>query len=394
VSTAYPLAHGRGLHPPARPDLAGHRPRRPRPDHRQAPQRYRHRPHQTGAQALRARLLNQVNEGRRPATDATVAQLLGRWLEVADLAWSTRVTYQGYVDRTILPALGHVQLRRLDTATLDRFYTILRARGGSAGGPLAPATVRQVHAILRRALDQAARWGWIPANPAALASPPRLGPADLRPPTPEEVSRLLAVTYAADPDFAVLLWLAATTGARRGELCALRWPSVDLDVAELVVARNLIVRGGRLVEKDTKTHAARRIALSDDSIALLEEHRRRCAERAQACGAQLAPDAHVFSFDPAGRQPMNPDSVTHRFGRLAKQLGLRARLHDLRHYAATQLIAGGVDVRTVSGRIGHAGGGATTLKVYTHFQAAPDRRAAELLEQTLNRPTQGHTGGG
>jgi len=339
------------------------------------------------AQALRARLLTQVNEGRRPATDATVAQLLARWLEVADLAWSTRVTYQGYVDRVILPALGQIPLRRLDTATLDRFYTSLRARGGTGGTPLAPATVRQVHAIVRRALAQAARWGWIPANPAALASPPRLGPADLRPPTPEEVSRLLAVTYAADPDFAVLLWLAATTGARRGELCALRWSGVDLDAAELVVARSLIVRGGQLVEKDTKTHAARRIALSDDSLVLLEEHQRRCGQRAQACGAELVPEAYVFSFDPASRHPMNPDSVTHRFGRLAKQLGLHVRLHDLRHYAATQLIAGGVDVRTVSGRIGHAGGGATTLKVYTHFQAAPDRRAAELLEQTLRRPT-------
>ena len=86
---------------------------------------------------------------------------------------------------------------------------------------------------------------------------------------------------------------------------------------------------------------------------------------------------------------MNPDAVTHRFGRLARRLGLHARLHDLRHYAATQLIAGGVDVRTVSGRIGHAGGGATTLRVYTHFQAAVDRRAAQLLEQTLRRPNQG-----
>jgi integrase len=339
------------------------------------------------AQALRARLLNQVNEGKRPATDATVAQLLARWLEVADLAWSTRVTYQGYVHRTILPALGHIPLRRLDTATLDRFYTTLRTRGGTAGAPLAAATVRQVHAILRRALDQAARWGWIAANPAALASPPRPGPGEVRPPTPEEVSRLLAVAYQADPDFAVLLWLAATTGARRGELCALRWSNVDLDAGELVVVRNLIARAGQLVEKDTKTHAARRIALHDDSLALLAEHRRRCTERAQACGVPLGRDAYVFSFDPAGRRPMNPDSVTHRFGRLAGQLGLRARLHDLRHYAATQLIAGGVDVRTVSGRIGHAGGGATTLRVYTHFQAAPDRRAAQLLEQTLKRPT-------
>ncbi len=298
------------------------------------------------AQALRARLLNQVNEGKRPATDATVAQLMARWLEVADLAWSTRATYQGYINRVILPALGQVPLRRLDTATLDRFYTTLRARG----------------------------------------SPPRPGPADLRPPTPEEVSRLLEVAYQADPDFAVLLWLAATTGARRGELCALRWSNVHLAVGELVIVRNLIVRDGQLVEKDTKTHAARRIALSDDSVALLEEHRRRCAERAQACDASLAADAYVFSFDPAGRKPMNPDAVTHRFGRLARQLGLHARLHDLRHYAATQLIAGGVDVRTVSGRIGHAGGGATTLRVYTHFQAAADRRAAQLLEQTLKRP--------
>jgi integrase len=346
------------------------------------------------AQALRARLLTQVNEGKRPVADATVAQLLARWLEVADLAWSTRVTYQGYIDRTILPALGQVPLPRLDTATLDRFYTTLRVRGGAGGQPLTPATVRQVHAILRRALGQAARWGWLPANPAALARPPRPGPADLRPPTPEEVSQLLAVAYQADPDFAVLLWLAATTGARRGELCALRWSSVDLDAAELVIVRNLIVRGGQLVEKDTKTHAARRIALHDDSIALLEEHRRRCMQRAQACGAQLATDAYVFSFDPASCQPMNPDSVTHRFGRLAKQLGLHARLHDLRHYAATQLIAGGVDVRTVSGRIGHAGGGATTLRVYTHFQAAPDRRAAELLEQTLRRPSGGDMGAG
>jgi integrase len=346
------------------------------------------------AQALRARLLTQVNEGRRPATDATVAQLLARWLEVADLAWSTRVTYQGYIDRVILPALGQIPLRRLDTATLDRFYTVLRARGGTGGAPLAPATVRQVHAILRRALDQAARWGWIPANPAALASPPRPGSAELHPPSPEEVSRLLEVTYETDPDFAVLLWLAATTGARRGELCALRWLHVHLDAAELVIARNLIQRDGQLVEKDTKTHAARRIALHDDSVALLEEHRRRCMQRAQACGAQLATGAYVFSFDPASRQPMNPDSVTHRFGRLAKQLGLHARLHDLRHYAATQLIAGGVDVRTVSGRIGHAGGGATTLRVYTHFQAAPDRRAAELLEQTLRRPSGGGMGAG
>jgi hypothetical protein len=91
---------------------------------------------------------------------------------MADLAWSTRVTYKGYIERTILPTLGHLPLRRLDTATPDRFYSELRGRGGVGGRPMAPATVRQVHAILRRALDQAVRWGWIPANPAALPAHP------------------------------------------------------------------------------------------------------------------------------------------------------------------------------------------------------------------------------
>jgi integrase len=200
------------------------------------------------------------------------------------------------------------------------------------------------------------------------------------------------MAYAADPDLAVLLWLAATMGARRGELCALRWGSVDLEAAELLILRNLFQAAGRLVEKDTKTHAARRLALSHDSVALLEEHRRRCVERAEACGVRLSDEAFVFSFDPAGRQPMHPDSVTHRFSRLARRLGLRTRLHDLRHYAATQLIAGGVDLRTVSGRIGHAGGGATTLRVYTQFLAAADRRAAEVLEKTLRRPRRNSSG--
>jgi hypothetical protein len=178
-----------------------------------------------------------------------------------------------------------------------------------------------------------------------------------------------------------LLWRAATTGARRGELCALRWSNVDLDAGELLIVRNLIVHGGQLLEKETKTHAARRIALFNDSIALLDEHWRRCVQRAQPCGVTLTPDAYVFSFDPAGRQPMNPESVTHRFGRLAKQLGLRARLHDLRHYAATQLIAGGVDVRTVSGRIGHAGGGATTLRC----TRSSSRRPTDVRPNSSNR---------
>jgi integrase len=98
----------------------------------------------------------------------------------------------------------------------------------------------------------------------------------------------------------VLLWLAATTGARRGELCALRWGSVDLEAGELVILRNLFQAAGRLVEKDTKTHAARRLALSDDSVTLLEEHRRRCPDRPRRRGSNHAQGLHPL---PGGGRP-------------------------------------------------------------------------------------------
>jgi site-specific recombinase XerD len=91
--------------------------------------------------------------------------------------------------------------------------------------------------------------------------------------------------------------------------------------------------------------------------------------------------------------PLLPDSVTQRFRRLARRLGVRTTLHSFgRHYVATQLLAAGVDLRTVAG-LGHGGGGATTLRVYASFVAAADRRAAELLGQQLTRPGQSQPDG-
>jgi integrase len=163
----------------------------------------------------------------------------------------------------------------------------------AAGRWRRPLSARSTRSCAGRSTRRPAGAGFRPTR-QPWPAPPRLGSAEIHPPTPEEVSRLLETAYEADPDFAVLLWLAATTGARRGELCALRWGSVDLEAAELLILRNLFQAAGRLVEKDTKTHAARRLALSEDSVVLLEEHRRRCAERAEACGVRLSDDAYVF----------------------------------------------------------------------------------------------------
>lgn len=119
---------------------------------------------------------------------------------------------------------------------------------------MAVSTVRQIHAILSGAFKAAVRWEWMDRNPATSAKLPKGARPAPQPPTPEEVGHLLTAAWKRNADLAVYIWLAATTGARRGELCGLRWSGVDIEAGMLRFVGNYIVRGGRRIEKDTKTH--------------------------------------------------------------------------------------------------------------------------------------------
>jgi integrase len=344
------------------------------------------------ARQAEARLITEVGAGqhRSGTSTRTVAELLDRWLEwrqsVRPISPTTVATYRGYIDRAILPALGKLQLSRLDAATLDAFYAHLRKRGGKGGRPMAASSVHQVHAILSGALNRAVVWGWRADNPARLASPPSIERTDMQPPAVEDAARLLAVAVAEDPELGLFLRLAVVLGARRGELCAVRWSDVDLDQGEVLIAGGIVrVPGESLLDKATKTHAKRRVAIGADTAELLRAHWLAQAKDALACGTTLAADAYVFSHIPDGSAPINPDGMTHRFRRLARRLGVRCRLHDLRHFMVTQLVAGGVDWRTVAGRAGHADGH-MTLSTYAHFQQAQDRQAAEFMDRLLVAP--------
>lgn len=333
-----------------------------------------------------AKFVTEVGGGAHAAQDATVADLIEQWLSLAspELSPTTARGYRWIVDTYVLPTLGKVPLARLRPAQLDTFYAHLRDKGGSRGRPLSPATVRQVHAIVRKALNQAVRWGWIATNPALQATPPRIRRTEVEPPEPADVLRLIEAADAEDPDLAVFLRTSVTTGARRGELCALRWGALDLNGRTVTIAHNLVEGAeGRLVEKDTKTHAVRRIALDTTTVEVLEAHRRRMQERARTCGSKIGEDAYVFTRSVDGSEPWVPNEVTKVFIALRNKLGLKnVRLHDLRHFAATRLLAAGVPVRTVSGRLGHANA-ATTLGVYAHFVEESDREAAEALGAVL-----------
>ncbi len=339
------------------------------------------------AEAELAKMLVSAGEGTNVSTNATMADLLAKWIETVGPDWSpsTFQVTQWYCDGYILPALGSMPLRKITTAKLDQFYAAMRKEGGRGGKALEARTVRRAHSIVGAALQQAVRWGWIGVNPATNASPPRSRKIEPKPPAPGEVATLLAYCETTDPDFATFVRLAAATGARRGELLGLRWSAIDFEHRAVLISRSVVLGVDGVVEKDTKTHQARRIAVDACTFGALAALRERCGARAGSCGAHYSNDSYVFSYEVDGAVPWMPNTVTQRFGRIRDHLDLHTvRLHDLRHYVATRLIAAGVSVRTVSGRLGHSNS-STTLNVYSHFVEATDQVAADLLGELLDR---------
>jgi len=290
------------------------------------------------------------------------------------------------IERKLKPGLGKLRLAQLDTQRLDRFYGELRKTGNArnGGGALSESRVRDIHAIMSGALGLAARYGWIAFNPALLARPPAQQSTTRTVPKAQEVRELLAAA-AAEPDLELYLRLAATTGLRPGELCALRWVDLDLEVAEVRVTGNVVhakgLEGGYVRKPPKSVHGVRVLALEPGSVELLAAHRSRCAERARAWGGELAQASYVFSADEAGRRPIRRDTMTRRYGKLAAGLGQRSTLYGLRHFMATQLGAV-AETGTVRGRMGH--GSLAVTSIYTHRVADADRAAARHMGDLID----------
>ena len=350
-----------------------------------------------------------MDERRSPRTKATVNQLMDRYLSTLDVDETTRRGYEGYINNHLRPLIGSLQVGRLDGETIDSFYAILRRCRAHCDGrpfvehhadrahectdrcrphvcrPLATSSIRQVHFCLSGALKRAVRWRWLAVNPLDQAEPPRGVKHDPHPPTAEQAAAILNEAFR-DVTWGVLLWLAMTTGARRGELCALRWDHLDLDGAVLIIRSSIAQDGSRTWEKDTKTHQQRRITLDPMTVALLRAYRQHCEQDAATVGVPIARDGRVFSRELDHSTWLRPSAVTLRFSRMCARLGWEMNLHQLRHYSATELIAAGVDVRTVAGRLGHGGGGATTLRVYSAWMSEADQKAAGTFTVRMPAP--------
>ncbi len=352
-------------------------------------QRYASRSFRGGkreAQRLLAEMVLDAQRGVSVRRSATVGDLLEAWFDLArhDFSPKTVKETRGIIDRNLLPTLGAVPLSRLKPSDLDRFYRQLTASGGARGAGLAPGTVRRIHGVLRRALGQGVKWSWLGVNPAVSTTPPRVPQPNIKPPSESDLVRLLRRATTLAPELACFLVLAAATGARRSELVALRWTDVDLANRTLTIGRGVVAGPNGLVEKDTKTHAARRVTIDEQSVVLLADHRNLVEGRARACRVELPGGSFVFSNEIDGSTPWYPDSVSRGFKRLCDLEGIDGvRLHDLRHFVATQLLSAGVDVRTVAGRLGHRNA-ATTLNVYAHFLEQSDQVAADIIGKMIS----------
>lgn len=391
------------------------------------------------ADRILRRLVGQVEERQKVRTRGTLRAAFADFMNTHEMAETTRETYELYRDKFIDPALGGTPVGKIDALVLERFYAELRrcrrrcdgqefiehrvhgphecrvvrhkrGPGDPKGGrlskthdcaeagckvrecrthecdPLPSGTILKIHYTLSGVFAAAIRWGWIVNNPCDVALKPRPAVPDPDPPTTEQAARIVEAAWEQDPMWGTLVWLVMVTGMRRAEVLALRWHHVDFATGNLTIRRNYLVVKGRPVEKDTKSHQRRRAALDPTTMEILAEHRARYEDRMKQLDLPPRDDAFLFSYADAFEKPCNPDAVTHRYIRTCKSAGIDSHLHALRHYAATELLTAGVDLRTVAGRLGHGGGGATTLRVYAAWQDEADRRAADILGRRMQRP--------
>jgi integrase len=356
------------------------------------------------------RLSAEVDKLRSPTSSVSFSHAIDEWLRTADIETSTRDGYIGYIERVIRPVLGDTAVNKLSARDLETLYALLRRCRTRCDGrafiehttedehdcqkaeckphkcnPMAASTVRQIHSIISSALNAAVRWEWIDSNPAKVAQRPKQKPPEPDPPSAADAARLIDRAFELSEDWGTLVWLVMTTGIRRAEVAGLRWSRVDLDAEVVEIRRSYVMSKGKGKEKDTKTHQMRRIALDSETVALLRAHKEWCRAELAKVGIELTDDMFVFmsARKVNATEPYSPDAISGRYKKMAVALGINTHIHALRHFSATELLTAGVDLRTVAGRLGHGGGGATTLRVYAAWVAAADRKAAEILGSRL-----------
>jgi integrase len=334
-----------------------------------------------------ARLLAQVADGEHVnPTKLTVAEYLRGRLEI----WRAKGTvsakpaerYQQLIENQIAPFIGTTPLQKLTEEEVERWHTRLLTEGRhDKTGGVSTRTIKDAHRVLSKALDEAVRHKLVLRNVCALQRPPKVVSGEMHILTPEQVASFAALLDGHE--FAAAALTALFTGMRRGEVLGLDWENVDLTAKLIKVRRSLEETDeGGLQFKPPKTKAGKRdITLPDIVIETLQAHRKRLLERRMQLGlGKLGKDDLVFP-DWEG-SPQWPDRFSARWSELSRELKLGISFHELRHTHASQLIDAGVDVVTISKRLGHASP-TITLSTYAHLFRKDDGKAAAAINAAL-----------
>ena len=333
---------------------------------------------------VREKLRRTIEETRGLDVARAGEYTVGQWLEVwfNDYAMlkvrpSSHQTYRGYLDHHIKPYIGNIPLTKLSSLDLQRLYKKLLSDGRvdrieSKKQPkgLSAKTVRNIHQIISSALKLAIEQRLIARNPADGCALPKAERKEMQTLPVEQLTSFLR--EAKDSGVFALYYIDLTTGLRRGELLGLKWSDIDLEKGDLRVQRQIGRIDGKIIEMPLKTkNAYRTLPLSADAIDVLMQQRRKTGN-----------SEWVFPSPTGG--PMSPDSVLHMLHRVLKRAGLpKVRFHDLRHTFATLALQNGVDIKTVSGMLGHFSAG-FTLDTYAHVTTAAKREAARTMGNILS----------
>jgi integrase len=312
------------------------------------------------------------------ATKQRLGQYLDWWLAdvvTPKLAPKTIKAYGDTVRLHIGPELGRIELGKLTTQAVT---TMLRKKEREG---LSPRSVAMIREVLRGALNTALKMQMIERNVATLAESPRQVKTERRMLTSREAKELLAVV---DGDrLAALYRLALTLGMRQSEILGLRWEDIDIDARRLRVRQTLQRVGKEIVIKEPKTERSRRtLALTPSLLTALVAHRDRQEFERKSAGKDWQESGLVFTSTIG--TPLDARNLTREYKRhlIAAELPKEFRFYDMRHAAASLLIADGLPITAVSAMLGHALT-STTLNTYAHVLPGSDRLTAEAMERLL-----------
>ncbi len=332
-----------------------------------------------------SRILAEIkNGGFVDPGNITVNEYLDQWLEHVSTktAAKTHERYEEIVRLGLAPHLGTIKLSKLRPIDIQGLYAdALKSGRLHRTGGLSARSVLHYHRILSQALKQAVKWQLLPRNPADAVEPPR--PEQKEMVALDENQTAILIEKVNGTALYIPVFLAVTTGMRRGEVLGLRWCDVDLDRGTLSVTQTLEkTREGGLHFKQPKTRKSRRtISLPSITVDALRKHRAEQMELYLSLGSGWD-DGGLVCTKAAG-EPVNPNTLTSGFASRVRDMDIpRVRFHDLRHTHATQLLKEGVHPKVAQERLGHATI-AVTLDLYSHVMPGMQEDAAARVDRAL-----------